>query len=92
MHMFSNILHRRHRVSPKRPKYLLIVESDYCDMRFAHALHMSQNPIIFPCLYTERYVYSVTIVHLNHFFRALQVSRPDTWAHTSHGEITVTLV
>jgi len=53
MHMFSNILHRRHRVSPKRPKYLLIVESDYCDMRFAYALHMSQNPIIFPCLYTE---------------------------------------
>ena len=34
--------------------YLLIVESHYCVMRFAYALHMrQQNFVLFPCLYIE---------------------------------------
>ena len=30
IHLFSEVLHRRRRVSPRRPMYLQIVVSDYC--------------------------------------------------------------
>jgi len=54
IHLFSNVLHRRRRISPRRPMYLLIVGSHYCVMRFAYALHMrQQNLVPFPCLYLE---------------------------------------
>jgi len=54
VHFFSNVLHRRCRISPRRPMYLLIVGSHYCGMRFAYALHMcQQNFAPFPCLYIE---------------------------------------
>jgi len=54
IHVFSNVLHRRRRVSPRRPMYLLIVGSHHCVMRFAYALHMhQQNLVLFPCLYIE---------------------------------------
>ena len=52
--MCSNVLHRRRRVSPRRPMYLLIVGLHYCVMRFAYALHMrQQNLVLFLCLYIE---------------------------------------
>jgi len=44
--LFSNVLHRRCRVSPRRPMYLLIVGSHYCVMRFAYALHMRRRVYI----------------------------------------------
>jgi len=56
IHMFSNVLHRCRRVSPRlgRPMYLLIVGSEYCVMCFAYALHMRQhNLVLFPCLHIE---------------------------------------
>jgi len=54
IHLFSNVLHQRRRVSPRRPMYLLIVGSHYCVMRFAYALHMSrQNLVLFPWLYIQ---------------------------------------
>jgi len=43
MHLFSKVLHRRCRVSSRRPMYLLIVGSDYCVMCFAYALHMHRQ-------------------------------------------------
>ena len=59
----SNVLHRRHCVSPRRPMYLLIVGSDYCVMHFAYALHMRrQNFVRFPCLYTEPFELVIEIV------------------------------
>jgi len=54
IHLFSNVLHRRRRISPRRPMYLLIVGSHYCVMRFAYALNMcQQNFVPSPCLYIE---------------------------------------
>jgi len=54
IHLFSNVLHRRRRVSPRRPMYLLIVGSHYCVVCFAYALHMhQQNLVPFPCLYIQ---------------------------------------
>ena len=54
IHLFSNVLHRRRRVSPRRPMYLLIVGSHYCVMHFAYALHMCrQNLVLFACLYIK---------------------------------------
>ena len=54
IHLFSKVLHRRRRVSLRRPMYLLIVGSDYCVMRFAYALHMRrQNLVLLSCLYSE---------------------------------------
>ena len=35
IHLFSNVLHRRRRISNRRPMYLLIVGSHYCVMHFA---------------------------------------------------------
>ena len=53
-HTCSPILHRRRRISPRRPMYLLIVGSDYSVMRFAYALHMHrQNLVLLSCVYTE---------------------------------------
>ena len=40
LHLFSNVLHQRRRISPRQPMYLLIVGSHYCVKRFAYALHM----------------------------------------------------
>jgi len=54
LHLFSNVLHRRRRISPRRTMYLLIVGLHYCVMRFAYALHMrQQNFFPFPCVYIE---------------------------------------
>jgi len=54
IHLFSNVLYRRHRVSPIWPMHLLIIGSHYCAMRFTYALHMHrQNLVLFPCLYIE---------------------------------------
>ena len=53
-HLFSIVLHRRRRVSPRRPMYLLKVGSHYYVMRFAYALHVHrQNLAILSCLHTE---------------------------------------
>ena len=41
------VLHQRRRINPRRPMYLLIVGSHYCVMRFAYALHMRQQKILF---------------------------------------------
>jgi len=38
IHLFSNVLHRPRRVSPRRSMCLLIAGSDYCVIRFAYAL------------------------------------------------------
>jgi len=40
VYLFSNVLHRRCRVSLRWPMYLLMVGSDYFVMRFAYALHI----------------------------------------------------
>ena len=49
IHLFSNVLHRRRRVSPRRPMYLLIVGSHYCVMRFAYALQWANRILsLFP--------------------------------------------
>ena len=49
--LFSKVLHRRRRVSPGRPMYLLMVGLDYCVMRFTYALHMRrQNLVLLSCL------------------------------------------
>jgi len=54
IHLFSKVLHRRRRVSPRRPMYLLIVGSDYCVMHFAYALHMRcQNLVLLSYSYTK---------------------------------------
>jgi len=54
MNLFSIVLHRRRRVSTRRPMYLLIVGSHYCVVRFAYVLHTrQQNLVPFPCLYIE---------------------------------------
>jgi len=47
IHLFSNVLHRRRRISPRRPMYLLIVGSHYCVMRFAYAFHMATRILSF---------------------------------------------
>ena len=61
--LISNVLHRRHRVTPRRPTYLLIVGSDYCVMCFAYGLHMCrQNLVLFPCLYSEPFELVIEIV------------------------------
>jgi len=63
IHLFSNVLHRRRRVSPKRPMYLLIVGSHYCIMCFAYMLHIRrQNPFLFPCLYIEHFKLVIEII------------------------------
>jgi len=63
IHLFSNVLHRRHRVSPSRPMYLLIVGSEYCVMCFAYALHMRcQNLVLLSCLYTEPFELVIEII------------------------------
>ena len=50
INLFSNILYRRCRVSPRRPIYLLIVGSHQCVMHFAYALHMRQQNLAFSLL------------------------------------------
>jgi len=61
--LFSNVLHRRRRVSPRRPMYLLTVGSHYCVMRFAYVLHMSrQNLVLVSFLYTEPFELVIEIV------------------------------
>jgi len=63
--LFSKVLHWRRRVSPRRPIYLLIVELDYCVMRFAFALHVHhQNLVLLSCLpvYTEPFELVIEIV------------------------------
>ena len=65
IHLFSNVLHRRRRVGPRRPMYLLIVGSYYCVMRFAYALHMPvrhQNLVLLSCLYIEPFELVIEIV------------------------------
>ena len=63
IYVFSHVLHRRRRVSPRQPMYLQIVVSDYCVMRFAYALHMRrQNLVPFSCLYTEPFELVLEIV------------------------------
>ena len=62
VHLFSNIPHRHHRVSPRRSMYLLIVGSDYCVMRFAYALHMRHQNLLLFCLYTEPFELIIEIV------------------------------
>jgi len=63
MHLFSHVLHRRRRVSPRRPMYLLMVGSHYCVVRFAYALHMRpQNPVPFPCLYIELFELVIEVI------------------------------
>ena len=62
----SSVLHRRRRISPRRPMYLLIVGSYYCVMRFACALHMRQqnlqNLVPFPCLYIELFELVIEVI------------------------------
>ena len=71
MHLFSNVLHRRRRISPRRPMYLLIVRSHYCVMRFAYALHMRQQSFVpFPCLYIEFFELVIEVI-LNNFHKTL---------------------
>ena len=54
IHLYSKIFHRRRRVRPRRPIYLLIVGSDYCVMCFPYALHIRrQHLVLVSCLYTE---------------------------------------
>jgi len=61
--LFSNVLHRRCRISPRRPMYLLIVGSHYCAMRFAYALHMcQQNFVPLPYLYIEFFELVVEVI------------------------------
>jgi len=63
IHLFSNVLHRHRRVSPRRPMYLLIVGSHYCVMRFAYVLHMcQQNLVPFPCLYIELFELVIEVI------------------------------
>jgi len=63
IHLFCNVLHRRRRVSPRRPMYLLIVGSHYGVVRFAYALHMcQQNPVPFPCLYIELFELVIELI------------------------------
>ena len=65
VHLFSNVLHRRRRISPRRPMYLLIVGSHYCVMRFAYALHMRQQKFVpFPCLYIEFFELVIEVIFL----------------------------
>ena len=62
-HLFSNVLHRRRRISPRRPMYFLIVESHYCVMRFAYALHRRrQNFVLLSCLYIEPFELIIEII------------------------------
>ena len=62
-HLFSIVLHRRCRVSPRRPMYLLKVGSHYCVVRFANALHMcQQNLVPFPCLYTKLFELLIQVI------------------------------
>jgi len=43
--------------------HLLMVESDYCVMRFAYALHMrSQNLVYLSCLYAKPFELDIEIV------------------------------
>ena len=59
--MFS--IHRRRRISPRRPMCLLIVGSDCCVMRFAYALHMRcQNLVLLSCVYIEPFELVIEIV------------------------------
>jgi len=63
IHLFSNVLHQRRRVSPRRSIYLQIVGSHYCVMRFAYALHMrQQNLVLFPCLYIELFELVIAVI------------------------------
>jgi len=63
IHLFSDVLHRRHRVSPRRPMYLLMVGSHYCVMCLAYALHMcQQNLVPFPCLYIEFFELVIEVI------------------------------
>ena len=67
IHLFFNVLHRRRRISPRRPMYLLIVGSHYCVIRFAYALHMrQQNLVPFPCLYIEFFELVIEVIF--HYF------------------------
>jgi len=47
IHLFSNVLHRHHRVSPIYPMHLLIVGSHYYAMRFTYALRMRRQNLSF---------------------------------------------
>ena len=60
IHLFSNVLHRRRRVSPRRPMYLLIVGSHYCVVRFAHL--RQQNLVLFPSLYIELFELVIEVI------------------------------
>ena len=63
IHLFSNVLHRRRRISPKRPMYLVIVGSHYCVMSFAYALHICPHNLIpFPCLYIEFFELVIEVI------------------------------
>jgi len=63
IHLFSNVLRRRRRVSLRRPIYLLVVGSDYCVIRLTYALHMRcQNLILLSCLYTEPFELVIEII------------------------------
>jgi len=62
--LFSScFLHRRCRVSPRRPMYLPIVGSHCCVMCFACALHVRQrNLVLLPCLYIELFELVVRVI------------------------------
>jgi len=96
LHLFSNFLHRRCRVSPRRPMYLLIVGSHYCVMRFAYELHMrQQNLVPFPCLYIE--LFERVIEFIFHYCRCVRytgtfLTSRYTFANTLAGECAHALV
>ena len=63
IYLLSNVLHRRRRVSPRRPMYLLIVGSHYCVVRFAYALHVRQHyHVLFPYLYIEPFELVIEVI------------------------------
>jgi len=53
IYLFSKVLHRRCRVSLRRPMYLLMVGSDYFVMRFAYVLHVHMCHDSFICHITD---------------------------------------
>jgi len=86
IHVFFKVLHRRRRVSPRWPMYLLIVGSHCCVVRFAYALHMCRhNLVLLSCLYTEPFKLVIQILFhqcttppchkINLFKRAFRGSR-----------------
>jgi len=60
---FDVVLHRRCRISPRRPMYLLIAGSYYCVMRSEYALHMHRQYLVpLFCWYIKPFELVIEIV------------------------------